>query len=237
MLLIGLGHKARQGKDTLAQECERALGDVLKIRLHSFADPLREEVRQAAHLSFEYAHPGEVFDPQVALRLLCIECGVDFEENAQADADYPWGKQRRLHQWWGTEYRRAQDGLYWVKKARAIVDAAQTAEVDALFFRDLRFPNEYDLIGEMGGYRIKIFRPSYVSDVPQHISEHALDDAAFDIQLGVRDDLTLLKKLALATFQGLLPDEQATKLETSANVGTTGECRPSYATLSKRYTL
>ena len=223
MLLIGLGHKARQGKDTFAQECERVLGGVLKIRLHSFADPLRNEVREAAHASFQDAHPGEPFDPQAALRLLCIECGVEYEENAPVDADYPWGKQRKLHQWWGTEYRRAQDDLYWVKKAKAIVEAAQAEGVDVLFFRDVRFPNEYNLIGELGGYRVKVFRPGYVSDVPQHVSETALDDMPFDIQVGVRDDIALFKRMAVAIFSGLLPDATLSKLASRLMT----ECRQS----------
>ena len=87
MLLIGLGHKAQQGKDTFAEECKRLFGADIKIGLHSFADPLREEVRQAARACFADLCPGVEFDPQKALRLLCLTHDVEFEENAKPDVD------------------------------------------------------------------------------------------------------------------------------------------------------
>jgi len=215
LLLIGLGHKARQGKDTFASECKRAFGRYLNIELHSFADPLREEVREAAKAIFAEAYPDAVFYPQTALRLLCKRVGVEFEENAVRDDDYPWGKQRKLHQWWGTDYRRADDDLYWVKKADAIIENARNTATDVVFFRDLRFPNEFSLMKGQGGYCVKVHRPGWVSDVPQHISETALDGVPFDIEIGVKDEnLPLLKQMASQIFLGLLPPDLAIKLST-----------------------
>lgn len=204
MLLIGLGHKARQGKDTFAQSCKDAYGNKMDIRLASFADPLRAEVREAAQEIFTANFPTYPFDPQVALRMLCIFHGVEFDEYAVPDADYPWGKQRKLHQWWGTEYRRAQDPMYWVKKGIDQIRQAAASGADALLFRDLRFPNEYDFLGEEKGWRIKVMRMGWVSDVPEHISETALDHHDFDLQLGVRDgELELLQDLSILMFKRL----------------------------------
>lgn len=224
MLVIGLGHKARHGKDTFAAAVQGAFGHKLDIRLASFADPLRQEVREAAealwntHKQIAHDFCGDLippFDPQGALRMLCKVHGIEFEENAPVDADYPWGKQRKLHQYWGTDYRRAQDQEYWTKKGIEVIRNAHKDGADALFFRDMRFPNEYDLIGdlnlgqlglfpEISGWRIKVMRLGFVSDVPEHISETALDHHDFDLRLGVKDgELGLLQDLSVAMFKRL----------------------------------
>lgn len=202
MILVALGHKARHGKDTFAAACREAYGHKLDMRLMSFADPLRQEVRDAAREIFEKYYPGYDFHPQVALQLLCTFHGVEFEENAPADEDYPWGKQRKLHQWWGTDYRRAQDPDYWTKRAIERINAAKVDGADAIFFRDLRFPNEYDLIGFLEGWRIKVMRLGFNSGVPEHISETALDHHDFDLRLGVKDGhLSLLQEMSVDMFR------------------------------------
>ncbi len=201
MLILALGHKARNGKDTVAQAIKEAYAHH-DIRLVSFADPLRAEVREAAKEAYAINFPGEEFNSQLALRMLCGLHGVQFEENAIADADYPWGKQRQLHQYWGTEYRRAQDDMYWVKKGMDMIVEAQGTGADAVIFRDLRFPNEYDMIGALGGYRVKVSRLGYDSGVPQHISETALDNNPFDFSIGVCDGhLSALQRLGVALYQ------------------------------------
>jgi len=205
MLLVGLGHKAQQGKDTFAQACKDIYGHVLDIRLHSFADPLREEVRNEAIRLFSMRFPAAEFDPSVALRLLCDACGVHFEENSEVNADYPWGRQRALHQYWGTEFRRHQDEHYWTKKAEEIIVKARESRADAVIFRDMRFFNEYDLVEKHGGMRVKIFRPGYLSKTRHHVSETELDDAPFDLQLGFPDSrLDLLHETARFLFPAWL---------------------------------
>jgi hypothetical protein len=203
MLLIGLGHKAQQGKDAFAKVCKDTYGRIYDIRLHSFADPLREEVRNEAVRLFAMRFPAAEFDPAVAMRLLCDACGVGFEENPIVDEDYPWGKQRALHQYWGTEFRRHQDEDYWTKKAEEIIVKAKEQNADAVIFRDLRFFNEYDLIARHHGFRVKIFRPGYLPKIRVHVSETELNDAPFDLQLGFPDGrLDLLRQTANALFPG-----------------------------------
>jgi len=84
----------------------------------------------------------------------------------------PYGKQRTLLQWWGTEFRRAQDPDYWVKKTMARI-SEENPEVALI--SDLRFPNEVEGIRAAGGYVVRVDRVGYVSDVPEHVSEKALD--------------------------------------------------------------
>jgi hypothetical protein len=204
MLLIGLGHKAKNGKDTVADAIKAAYGMHLDIRLMSFADPLRQEVREAAKALFEIVHPGSPYDAQVGLYLLCGHYNLPFEENAPVDKDYPDGKQRVLHQFWGTDLRRAQDPEYWTKKAIERIQAYKADGADAVVLRDMRFKNEGAVVKELGGWTWKVSRLQWVSDVPQHISETELDDYPFDLHTGVRDgELELLKDMACDVFKRL----------------------------------
>lgn len=52
---------------------------------------------------------------------------------------------RSLQQWWGTEYRRAQDEDYWVKQLVGKVRGEGNFFVD-----DCRYPNEYDALRAAG---------------------------------------------------------------------------------------
>jgi hypothetical protein len=211
MLLIGLGHEAQHGKDTFAAAVKAAYGSVLNIRLTSFADPLRLEVREAATNLWKEQCGNRPFEGPEALRMLCKQFDLPYEEDAPVDADYPWGKQRVLHQWWGTELRRDQDPEYWVKQAALVVKKAREDGVHALLFRDLRFHNEFDFLGDEEGYRLKIQRIGYISKTPQHISETQLAKRDFDLRLAVHDGhLALLKIMSIQMFGGLLTAEPPT---------------------------
>lgn len=79
---------------------------------------------------------------------------------------------RSLMQWWGTEYRRAQDDNYWVKKT---LDLCSGNEV--YIISDLRFKNEAKGIRDAGGYLIRVERPGRPSiSNANHPSEIDLDD-------------------------------------------------------------
>jgi hypothetical protein len=209
MLIIGLGHKARQGKG----ECVQALlqanqdGRFGKITTLSFAGALREEVMAAAHQLYEQNFgPDHPFNGHAAMRMVCAYFDQPFEENPLVDATYPYGKQRVLLQWYGTEYRRAQDKDYWVK--RGMYSAANSG-ADLVVFDDVRFPNEYTYIGAAGGVRVKVSRLGWKSDVPEHESETALNDHAFDVSLAVADGrLPLLK----STFVHLVGELTSTPI-------------------------
>jgi transposase-like protein len=89
-----------------------------------------------------------------------------------ADVPYVHGaeKQRHLLQWWGTEYRRAQDPDYWVKKLVARVQADQPRFA---LIADVRFPiNELEICD----IRVRMDRPGFeIADGQHHISEELLD--------------------------------------------------------------
>jgi hypothetical protein len=208
MLVIGLGHKARQGKGEFVQAVLRANkgGRFGVVKPLSFATALREEVAECALRLWDERHAGSgvEFDGHEAMRLVCISFSVEFDDSPIFDKLYPWGKQRKLLQWWGTEYRRTQDPEYWIKEARRRAIASGASVV---IFDDMRFPNEYDMVGDMGGVRIKVSRLGYKSDVPEHISETALDDYPFDVRIAVRNGLLPLLKSTAVHIVGELTSQ------------------------------
>jgi hypothetical protein len=80
---------------------------------------------------------------------------------------------RRILQWWGTEYRRAQDPDYWTKAWGRKVEQFDLAHLHVLV-DDVRFMNELNVIKEHGGLIVKIERPGF-DGANNHASETSLD--------------------------------------------------------------
>ena len=158
MLLIGFGHRARQGKNTAADAILDVCPLETDVHQYAFADALRSEVRTAC------AKFGTQYDLIKEWQLNGIMPDwVHFEEP----------KPRSLLQWWGTDYRRTQDPLYWVKKLRATLSQHN---VDVALITDVRFPNEGDFIHELGGHVVKCTRIGATDvDVHEHASESEMD--------------------------------------------------------------
>lgn len=82
---------------------------------------------------------------------------------------------RRLLQWWGTEFRRADNDLYWIDRLANKIAALQwKAGPDkraVIIIADCRFPNEADFIRSNGGYIIKVERPGFDNSNDPHPSE------------------------------------------------------------------
>ena len=172
-LVIGFGYKARQGKDTAATAILNARAHKYEIRAYAFAQPLRQEVDGAAFSMFVKHFPGSPFDAPIAMRLLCEWAGVQYDIIAPIDAQHPWGKQRALLQWWGTEYRRQQDPDYWVNRLAARIEEEQP---QIALITDVRFMNEFAYV-KTNGYAVKVVRPgTEIKGAPsQHTSEIILD--------------------------------------------------------------
>lgn len=207
-LIIGFGHKARNGKDEAIKAIIAANPDV-HIKRYGFGDALKREVNAAAMAAGgmeKLLAQGGVPDDRYGQLSTCFvpfSSNVVFHPDAPTDDPLcPLGKQRTLLQWWGTEYRRAQDPNYWVQKTMEMI--AQDAP-DVALICDVRFPNEAEGIRAAGGYIVRVRRLGYVSDVPQHVSETALNgygpmswDAVIDVPDG---QLELLKEDAVNTFE------------------------------------
>jgi len=155
MLIVGFGHKARQGKNTAAVGMLSAAPLECHARIYAYADALRAEVKKAQkeYKTFDILHT-------------CLGCPA-WVVNED-------GKPRTLLQWWGTDYRRAQDPEYWVKRLQ---ETLERDNPEIALITDVRFLNEAVEIKKRGGYLVKVTRTTKPDvNVPAHPSENDLDD-------------------------------------------------------------
>ena len=180
MLIIGLGHRARQGKSTAALAFVEACPIATDVRLVAFGDALRREVDKMARQTGGFHN---------LLELLREVYAAPSWVRAEFE-----GKQRTILQWWGTDYRRKQDPDYWVKR---LVESLAGLNPDVAIVQDMRFPNEADAIKGMGGVVIKVTRLGAPDvSVHEHASEAALDNyRGWDYHLQARTVLELKEQV------------------------------------------
>lgn len=92
---------------------------------------------------------------------------------------------RPLLQWWGTEFRRAQDPDYWVKRG---LETAENSRYPVVFFTDTRFPNEVQAIRDAGGFIVNVcahknVREERIGKTPDHASEAEANTLPYDIRI------------------------------------------------------
>lgn len=210
-LVIAFGHKAKRGKDTAAQHIiENRTAPFLNIKRYAFADDLKREVNAAAE---EHGGMLGLFDqltrvgaPLPGLRFLKLPLSVAYDPSPDmTDPLSPLGKQRKLLQWWGTEYRRNNfHRMYWVK---SVNNAIFTDRPDIALITDMRFMSEVVWVNSMRGYTVRVDRVGFpdLDTNPEHDSEHELDSYTYNFEINVRDgDLEILKEDALTVFDMIL---------------------------------
>lgn len=183
-ILIGFTGRAGAGKDTCAQ-----LLAAHGFQAIAFADALRSEVAEAWRVDPRMLTDRDTKEwPIAALAverctdLRFVRAIVDAEGGMSAEEFAAPRSPRWVMQRWGTEYRRAQDGRYWLdivaRWAGQQRDAALHAHRPALLcVTDVRFPNEAALIRALGGHLVLVHRPDLPAmngDTGQHASEAAL---------------------------------------------------------------
>ena len=99
---------------------------------------------------------------------------------------------RQFLQIWGTEYRRAQDPAYWIRRCREKILNTE----GLVFIDDVRFPDEVEMVKDLGGVVVRIDRyRAHGTATPDHPSETALDDyKGFDTIILNGGDVTDLKE-------------------------------------------
>lgn len=155
--VIGISGKIGTGKSSVAE----AIGFERK----SFASFLREEVSRFLGCLPEWTKENKESRfrlPHETLQKL----KVDTPEKDILTV-------REILQRWGTDYRRAQDPDYWVKQMRAFA----SSRPEPLVIDDVRFPNEAELVHELGGLLVRIepFDGWQPGPFANHESETALD--------------------------------------------------------------
>lgn len=184
-MIIGIAGKAASGKTTAAQHLAPLLEREALIL--PMARVLRDEVEEflraiggAEYVPLVYGCQDDkvrIFYVDEAKALQQCSPWADFIAMHADIQDRPGQTAlsvRRILQWWGTEYRRAQDHDYWTKAWEKKVVQYDLRVTDVLV-DDVRFMNELKTIKGQGGMLIKIDRPGFAAG-GNHASEISLDD-------------------------------------------------------------
>lgn len=218
-VVVGFGHKSRSGKDEAVRAIIEARAGQYDVRRYAFGDALKEEVNYESSVCgynmlefFKLLTEGHTLSDGTFAK---IPDWVQYDPDAPMDEPHcPFGKQRALLQWWGTEFRRNQDPNYWVDKLEAtlLVEQPRIALIS-----DVRFPNEVSWVKSdpSSGFVCRVDRLGYKRDGSQHPSETILDflgDEDWHFILQVPDgELEELRRDAVVVFdlivQALTPPD------------------------------
>jgi len=181
--LFGVSGKAQSGKTTFANHAISLFGGT-KI---SLADSVKEEVSEFLETCGVYFEQRNLYGSaadreEIFYNREFMNLNTDLKPLLK-----PYMSYRGLLQVWGTNYRRAQDPQYWVKKAQEKIQKTD----GLIFIDDVRFPDECEMVHAENGATIRVSRPGGPRiKESEHISETALDAYA-DFNLRVFNNGTL----------------------------------------------
>jgi hypothetical protein len=212
-VVLAFGHRARSGKDTAANEIIKRRGlrtypqpedpgtERYDIRKYGFADALKREITELARKA---GGMEKLFAPNYCFPkkgyVVTLPEWVKYDPSPDmSDPLCPLGKQRALLQWYGSDYRRADDDTYWVRQL------AQTIELEKpqiALISDMRFPNEMAWVLKYGE-AVRVDRDSLPPAT--HISETALEDSTdWSLILENNGSLEEFKESSVVAFDELL---------------------------------
>lgn len=153
-MVIGLSGKIGTGKTAVA----KILAEHGYVR-RSFADALREEIAEALDIPVEWTHERKAETLRRDPSGILPRRGMTIREAIQ---------------WWGTDFRKAQDPLYWIAQVDAWIAAHPGVDV---VVDDVRFPDEVDMLLARGAITVRLLPYDGWQPGPHanHASETALD--------------------------------------------------------------
>ena len=184
MINLGLAGAAGSGKDTVADYLVKRYGFIK----YSFSDALYREVAEAFQVDEDMLRDREKKDTPSPDLYLWTCTSKEFQvvmlaELEKLGAQFPSEQScspRQILQWWGTEYRRAQDPDYWIKKADEWIydlwGSCQYPEQQPQFFvnTSVRFESERAWIHKFASGNVWHIRRETAASVSAHVSEVAL---------------------------------------------------------------
>lgn len=192
MLVLGLAGPAQVGKNAISSYLVQRYG----FMPCAFSGALYYEVQCAFNLETEDLLRDPATKEDVTDRLSLQNCkDAEFVKVATTCMDQQADKRgsdkyllpshvplspRQVLQWWGTDYRRAQDPDYWVKCLLNWIGQvhlhARYPEHRPMFFvvDGVRFPNERELIHKLKGNVWHIWRDNGPAKPTGHVSEAPL---------------------------------------------------------------
>lgn len=186
IILFGISGKIASGKDTIGNLVSENLEKKgYKIKNTSFGYIIRNEVQTIVD-SFNSGEPipypiKDIKEVEILSEILGKK---DVYERSE--------ESRQALQYWGTEVRRKENSEYWIQQMEQFV-LKQLQKGYSINVTDARFPNEVDLIINLGGHvsrlevsediqKERVFKRDNIkisSLVLRHASERALDDYPF----------------------------------------------------------
>lgn len=207
-MIIGLCGKRQSGKDTFAQfGAAHAFKNNKTAAITSFASPIKRFVHEYCGVPIQFLNGtneekdtivgswGQFFNEEI-----CGRYGKT--ESSPASG-------RNLLQVYGTDIFRNINPNFWVDLLETRIDRNEYDEYigsdtpDFVFVTDVRFQNEVEKIGELGGVVIKLDRAQF-SD--SHASEAGVDDIPEELFKAVyrREDIDGLHVLDQVVEQVIL---------------------------------
>lgn len=215
-LILGLGHRMRSGKDTAANAIISAYPEA---RRYGFADALKFEVFDAL------CNPKDEFWPWWYVNMPTDQAIEPLPDPAQTfgikavpflghsvcsnEDKLLWIEENKLAlrlilQQYGTEYRRAQNPLYWITALSKRIHEDKPA---IAVIADMRFKNEFWWIKESGGKTINVVRIGMEIVRAPHSSETDLGGAPYDYELSVVDGrVDLVRSGAIGLVEKILKE-------------------------------
>jgi len=166
-IIVGIGHRARAGKDTLA---------CALVARHGFTRiAFADSVRLLAPLA----------DPELAIRLKNHD--GDWER-AKAGDPYVRGALQRI----GEGCRQVLGHDVWLRALTRQLEPGQRYVIP-----DVRYRDEASFVRSQGGMLVKVTRPGFDAVAGGHVSEHDLDDwPAWDLLVSNKGTLDELLAVA-----------------------------------------
>lgn len=214
MNIIGISGKIGCGKTTLAD----LLGQELRWSLRvSFAELVKAEASEAFGfpLAWCYSALGKAMRVRISAEHPLWKKAIASKALYEALLLEGAPTVRELLQWWGTDYRRAQNPDYWLWAMERALSEAREAGAEHVLIDDVRFPNEAHMIqGRRGGLVVRLdpypgWQPGPYAG---HASETALDDYQ-DFDLRRRPLLGELPLLVDEVVRWVLPEATFTAEE------------------------
>lgn len=197
-LIIGVGHKARHGKNTFAAHVASRFGSEYSIVVSGFADALKKEASE------------------IGMDVLAERYGVALSTNSDMSdplCQTKYGKQPKILQAHGQGMRESNP-WYWINKVKEYAESLPDRTI--LILADMRYKNEALWVKETGGATVKVSRDGFVdtSRDPNHISEVDLDCYNFDYTITAGEGcLGELKSDAEKVFRFIIDSKSMEGLE------------------------
>ena len=180
-MIIAFSGRIGSGKSELAKICQNKGFEKLY-----FALPLKQLVANLIHVGIEDINSLKNVEKKYKFTkkdyiYLANETNIPFETIRDEMKNVKLNTVRQLLQFIGTDLIRKYNPNWHVNKIKTMIDKDKN-----YVFDDVRFPNELNLIKELGGDCWFIIRP-IINNVSNHISEISLTWKDFDDKVIIND--------------------------------------------------